>query len=266
MVIDSDKRAGDCLLKGESITETRGNRVLVDDVDIHLDRSELVGLIGPNGAGKSTLLSTLAGLKEPDTGQVMLHDKPIGQYAANQRAQQLGWLEQLSMAHWPVSVKHLVMLGRIPYLSRWQSPTDEDHQLVHEVMEATDCLSFQDQSVTTLSGGELTRVMLARALASEPSVLLADEPTAALDIGHQLQIMDLLKTFCTTERACIVVLHDLTLAARYCDRVYLMNDARVVASGLPMDVLNPDNVRSVYGVEIAVIGGQQPSLTALRRV
>ena len=244
----------------------RGGPDILHDCTIAVNEGEIAVIVGPNGAGKSTLLSTLAGLNEPDTGQVMLHDKPIGPYAANERAQQLGWLEQLSMAHWPVSVKHLVMLGRIPYLSRWQSPTDEDHQLVHEVMQATDCLSFQDQSVTTLSGGELTRVMLARALASEPSVLLADEPTAALDIGHQLQIMDLLKTFCTKERACIVVLHDLTLAARYCDRVYLMNDARVVASGLPMDVLNPDNVRSVYGVEIAVSGGQKPSITALRRI
>lgn len=266
MATVSHQREPAYLLAADSVRETRGNRVILDDIKVHVAAGELVGLIGPNGAGKSTLLSTLAGLNAPDMGQVYLHNKPIDEYSANQRAQELGWMEQLSSAHWPVSVKYLVMLGRIPYLSRWQSPTNEDHALVETIMKATDCWSFQDQSVTTLSGGELTRVMLARTLASEPSVLLADEPTAALDIGHQLQIMDLLRNFCNDNRACVVVLHDLSLAARYCDRLYLMNNTRMVAHGLPMDVLSQDNVRSVYGVEIAVGDGEIPSLTALRRV
>ena len=266
MATDSLNPGAAILLRAESLGEIRGNRVLLDCVDFHISQGEFIGLIGPNGAGKSTLLTTLAGLNTPDSGNVYLHDRPITEYSANQRAQELGWMEQLSSAHWPVSVKYLVMLGRIPYLTRWQSPSEEDHALVHDILKATDCLSFQDQSVMTLSGGELTRVMLARTLASEPSVLLADEPTAALDIGHQLQIMELLRAFCSGKRACVVVLHDLSLAARYCDRVYLMNDARMVASGLPMDVLNPDNVRSVYGVEISVNDGELPSLIPVRRV
>lgn len=266
MATVSQSDLSNSLLKAESVREKRGTRVILDDVKINVSAGELVGLIGPNGAGKSTLLSILAGLIEPDTGSVLLHSKPIREYSPNRRAQELGWMEQLSSAHWPVSVKYLVMLGRIPYLSRWQSPSEEDHALVNSIMKATDCWSFQDQSVTTLSGGELTRVMLARALASQPSILLADEPTAALDIGHQLQIMDLIRAFCTDSHACVVVLHDLSLAARYCDRIYLMNDARMVDSGLPMDVLSPDNVRSVYGVEMMVSGAEIPLLTPLRRV
>ena len=265
MVTDSQASVPEQLLVADSVRVQRGKRVLLDEINVEVSPNELVGLIGPNGAGKSTLLSTLAGLNTPDAGRVFLKNKPIDDYTPSQRAQQLGWMEQLSAAHWPVSVRHLVMLGRIPYLSRWQSPSDKDHELVHDIMKATDCLTLQDQSVTTLSGGELTRVMLARTLASEPSVLLADEPTAALDIGHQLQTMDLLRAFCSYDRACVVVLHDLSLAARYCDRIYLLNDSHMIASGVPMAVLNTDNIRSVYGVEISVQNGEIPSLVPLRR-
>jgi len=266
MAIDRLSQNESMVLGAESVSVIRGTKTLVNSVSLDLNKNELVGLVGPNGAGKSTLLSTLAGLNRPDSGRVQLHGKPIEQYSSIERAQRLGWMEQLSSAHWPVSVEHIVTLGRIPYLTRWQSLSDEDRELVRKVMQATDCLHLKDQAVTTLSGGELTRVMLARALAAEPTVLLADEPTAALDIGHQLQTMDLLRGFCSRERACIVVLHDLSLAARYCDRIYMLDNSELVASGSALDVLSPENVRKVYGVEITLaVSDDIPVLTPLHR-
>jgi len=243
MAIDRLSQNESMVLGAESVSVIRGTKTLVNSVSLDLNKNELVGLVGPNGAGKSTLLSTLAGLNRPDSGRVQLHGKPIEQYSSIERAQRLGWME-----------------------TRWQSLSDEDRELVRKVMQATDCLHLKDQAVTTLSGGELTRVMLARALAAEPTVLLADEPTAALDIGHQLQTMDLLRGFCSRERACIVVLHDLSLAARYCDRIYMLDNSELVASGSALDVLSPENVRKVYGVEITLaVSDDIPVLTPLHR-
>lgn len=242
------------LLSASNISVERSGSQLLNAVDIDVKAGELVGLIGPNGAGKSTLLSVLAGLDTPNTGAVQWLDAPLSQLSDRQRAQQIGWMEQLSAPHWPVSVEHLVMLGRLPYLTRWQSPTESDHANVEAALEATDCVALRERRVNTLSGGELTRVMLARVLATEPQLLFADEPIAALDIGHQLQTLDVLRAFATSERGCLVVLHDLSLASRYCDRLVLLNDGRCVASGVAKDVLTEQIVRDVYGVEVMAIG------------
>lgn len=250
------------LLEGLDVSVVRDNKHLLDSVTVRVGTNELVGLIGPNGAGKSTLLSVLAGLASPDKGQVLLQGSALENYADNDRARLIGWMEQVAAAHWPVSVEHLVTLGRLPYLSGWKAPTADDVKKVEAAMAATDCLKLRQQSVTTLSGGELTRVMLARVLASEPSVLLADEPVAALDIGHQLQTMEQLKSFSSAGRGCLVVLHDLTLARRYCDRLYLLNDAKLVAEGPPARVLSDENIRNVYGVEIEKNGNEVTYIVA----
>jgi len=238
-----------------------GNR-LVDNVSLCAQPGELVGLIGPNGAGKSTLLATLAGLVKPHKGEVVLAGRPLASYAANERAQTIGWLEQLAASHWPVSVEHLVSLGRLPYLSAWQNLTDDDHHDIESAMKATDCYSLRNRQVSNLSGGELTRVMLARVLAANPQVVLADEPVSALDIGHQLQTMELLKSLVGNGRTCVVVLHDLLLAQRYCDRLYLMNESRLVAHGVANTVLTPETLQAVYGVAIVAEPGQTPYFVA----
>lgn len=253
------------LLQGLNLCVERGNKRLLDDISVEIGSNELVGLVGPNGAGKSTLLSVLAGLETPKHGEVKLQGRALKSFADNERAQKMGWLEQFSASHWPVSVEHLVTLGRLPYLSRWRSPDAEDLQKVEAAMAATDCLALRNQSVTTLSGGELTRVMVARVLASEPDILLADEPVAALDIGHQLQTMEQLKKFSSCGRGCLVVLHELSLAMRYCDRLYLLNESRLVATGTPPDVLTAGNIRDVYGVEIETKGGTTPHIIPLSR-
>lgn len=262
--VNSEKEP-DGLLVGVGVSVKSGQKSLVSDVSIKIHAGEIVGLIGPNGAGKSTLLAALAGLNSKRQGEVLLEGKAIDKYSPGERAQRIGWMEQFAASHWPVSAEHLVTLGRLPYLSRWQGPGPEDQVIIERAMQATDCLAFRQQSVNTLSGGELTRVMLARVLASEPLIILADEPVAALDIGHQLQTMEQLTTYANNDRGCLVVLHDLALAARYCSRLYLMNASRIVAEGLPAEVLSRENLRDVYAVELESTGDENPFVIPVSR-
>ena len=253
------------LLGANDIRVQRSGQTLLSGVSLTVQPGEVVGLIGPNGAGKSTLLSIMAGLNKADSGDVQLLGRELSSYSSRDRARHIGWMEQLATAHWPVSVEHLVTLGRLPYLSRWQKLDSDDQMIVKQALTDTDCLHLKDRQVTTLSGGELTRVMLARALASEPKILLADEPIAALDIGHQLQTMDLLRDFAKGDKACVVVLHDLSLAARYCDRLYLLHESVLVANGGVASVLSTGNLKAVYGVDVIAGCDEVPWIVPVRR-
>jgi iron complex transport system ATP-binding protein len=253
-------------LVGNDICVTRSGKALLNKVSLSAYPGELVGLIGPNGAGKSTLLGVLAGLVSADHGEVSLDGAPLHSISARQRAQQLGWLEQQGSIYWPVNVERLVTLGRLPYLPAWQVPSESDHQIVQQAMADCDCLSIRERDATTLSGGERARALLARAMAAEPDILLADEPVSSLDLGHQLQTMDLLRQFSRQERTCVVVLHDLSLAARYCDRLYLLDKGQLIAYGSVADVLGRENLRQVYGVDVVTGFDEVPWIVPLRRI
>lgn len=227
-----------------------GDTHIVNNVSMHAMPGEIVGLIGPNGAGKSTLLSQLAGISKPDTGDVQLDGQTLHSMNASVRAQAIGWLEQIGQINWPLSVKRLVSLGRYPHRSSWQKLSEQDEQAIMQALDKTDCLHLQDRDATTLSGGERARVLMARVLAAQPTLLLADEPVSSLDLGHQLQTMNVLRQFASGNNACVVVLHDLSLAARYCDRLYLLHKGKVIAEGNAATVLSNTNIRDVYGVEV----------------
>lgn len=237
-------------LNATAITITKSGRTLVDGVSLCMQAGELVGLIGPNGAGKSSLLAALAGIERHSSGTIDIDGRPLHRYTDQQRSARIAWLEQSGRVNWPVSVERLVMLGRIPHLPTWGKATEADHQAVEHALTASDCQIIRHQSATTLSGGERSRVLMARALAAEPTLLFADEPVSALDLGHQLQTMEILRQFASKERAALVVLHDLSLAARYCDRLYLMSEGKIAASGGVAAVLSPKNLASVYGVSV----------------
>ncbi|WP_020559612.1 ABC transporter ATP-binding protein [Thiofilum flexile] len=254
------------LLKTTVLSFSQTKRMILDAISIELYKGELIGLIGPNGAGKSTLLKILAHLLKPDSGQVFWKNKELSTLKANERAKALAWLEQNGAIHWPLTVERLVALGRLPHLAAWQKLTEADQQVVDQVLIETDLAALRGRDATTLSGGERSRVLLARALASEPQVLLADEPIAALDLGHQLQTMQLLREFAQGERASVVVLHDLALAARYCDRLYLMQHGKIVATGKPEQVLTPELLAQVYGVECVLGATPYPWLVPVRRL
>lgn len=226
-----------------------GDRTILDQVDLHLHSGEVLGLIGPNGAGKSTLLRVLAGLQIPDHGTAQILGEPADKIPADTRARALSYLPQSGPIAWSMSVEALVMLGRLPHRAAFRAPGADDQMAVERAMTACDVMAFRHRPVNQLSGGERARVLLARALATEAEILLADEPIAGLDPQHQLAVMDTLQHLAHDRRnGVIIVLHDLTMAARYCDRLLLLSDGRVIADGSPTDVLTPQNLEQVYGI------------------
>jgi len=224
---------------------------LVSNLSFDVFAGEVLGVIGPNGAGKSTLLAALAGIQKFSQGNIELDGDPIHTLSSFQRAQTISWIEQTGQVHWPLSVERLVMLGRIPHLPAWGKPTAQDKRAVETALHDADCQTLRTRKIATLSGGERARVLLARALAAEPSLLFADEPVSALDLSHQLQTMQLLKNFSTNGNSTVVVMHDLSLAARYCDRLLLLHNGELKACGQAADVLTEQNIEAVYGVSVA---------------
>ncbi|MEE9334139.1 MAG: ABC transporter ATP-binding protein [Granulosicoccaceae bacterium] len=249
--------AEDSLLLAGDIHVDIAHHQLLSEIYIALHKNELIGLIGPNGAGKSTLLNVMAGLRAPNRGNVELLNRPLEKYPANQRAQLISWLAQQGHVHWPITVRNLVSLGRLPHQKAWKKTNDTAEQKVAAAMTETDCSHLAGRQFSTLSGGEQARVLIARALAADPTVLLADEPIASLDPGHQLQTMELLKRFATKGKGCITVMHDLSLATRYCDTLYLLDGGKLVAKGSPSAVLTDENLQKVYGVK--ALRGDTPS-------
>jgi iron complex transport system ATP-binding protein len=220
-------------------------RPIVRNASVQIGRGELVGLIGPNGAGKSTLLRALCGLLPLARGSVRLNSEETKKLRAHALARQIAYLPQRQVLHWQLSARQVVELGRLPHAG---APAAEHERAIGKAVERTDIKDLIDQEVDTLSGGERARVMLARALAVESEVLLADEPVAALDPFHAIQIMELLRNLAREGMTVLIVLHDLTLAMRFCDRLFLMQNGLVTASGRATDVLSPDHLAIAYRV------------------
>jgi iron complex transport system ATP-binding protein len=244
------------LLEGEGLEVRLNGHCILQRVGFHLQRGEMLGLIGPNGAGKSTLLRLLAGLLPQSAGRLRLDGQALDQLPPEQRARRIAYLAQNGPVHWPLPVERLVALGRLPHLPPWGEAGEGQRQVIERVLRDTDLLPLRRRPFDTLSGGEKARVLLARALAVEPEVLLADEPVAALDPAHQLEVMDLLRRHCRAGGAAVVVLHDLPLAAHYCDRLQLLHRGESVACDTPAAVLQADNLRRVYGLLPNAPGGE----------
>lgn len=208
----------------------------------------LVGLIGSNGAGKTTLLRLLAGLSRPDAGRVLLDGTPLATLPERIRARRLAYLAQSTTVHWPVSARTVVEMGRVPHAGTLERLKPVDHDVVARVIAETRIEALADRSVDTLSGGERARVLLARALAVEADVLLVDEPLAALDPHHALATLQLLRSEAERGRLVIAVMHDLSLASRWCDRVLLLNHGKLVADGAPHTVCSPDTLARHYDI------------------
>ncbi|MEE8364824.1 MAG: ABC transporter ATP-binding protein [Gammaproteobacteria bacterium] len=237
------------LLKATRLEYLIGDLPILKGIDFEINEGELIGLIGPNGAGKSTLLRLLTQVESPSAGEVLFDGHAIDQLSAEERARRIGYLVQGAKAHWPFSVEKLVGLGRIPYQKWWQQASNQDHEKVLQAMQMTETLAYRNRVVTTLSGGEHTLVMLARVMATEPQLIFADEPVAALDPYHQLHVMEILRNHASDQGAAVVVLHDLSLAARFCDRLYLLNHGELYCSGSTIEVLSAENIATVYGVK-----------------
>jgi iron complex transport system ATP-binding protein len=237
-------------MRMDGVSRASNGRVLLDDISLVVQRGQFAGIIGPNGAGKSTLLRTMAGLLAPSEGAVLLDGASLDTYRRRQVAQQIACVPQQSVVgEFGFLSKDVVLMGRYPHLEPWQSGTASDRDIVTKAMVDTETLPFAQRTITELSGGERQRVTLARALAQTPKVLLLDEPTASLDLYHQLQVLNLIRQLVDQEgMAAVAALHDLSLASRYCDRLLLMQQGRIVADGTPAEVLTPEHLARVYGV------------------
>ena len=232
-------------LQAENVSWSVAAKQIVDAVSLVVDEGEFVGLIGPNGSGKSSLLRTIYRILQPDSGVIELGGTNVWDVTPGEVARQMAVVMQESTGDFDFSVREIVMMGRNPHKGMFDRETVWDIQLVDDALDQVGIVDFAQRSFLTLSGGEKQRVLIARALVQQANFLVLDEPTNHLDIHYQLEILELVKSLGTTT---IAALHELNLAAFYCDRPYVLKQGQLVASGTPEAVLHPDLIRDVYGV------------------
>lgn len=241
------------MLQAQALTAGYNQAPIIHAVDLSVAHGEFVGVVGPNGCGKSTLVRALSRVLPPLSGRVLLDGTDIYQLPARRLARRLAVVTQESPLAFYFTVREVVLMGRAPHLPRFALEGPRDLAIAYAAMERTHTLAFADRPITALSGGERQRCLIARALTQEPDLLLLDEPTAHLDVNHQIEVLDLARTL-TAEQALatIIVLHDLNLASQYCDRLALMARGRVIAAGPPAAVITEANLRHAYGTELHV--------------
>ena len=227
-----------------------GSKVVVRDITFKVMPGEIVGLIGPNGCGKSTIIRALSRIIPLRSGKIFLDGKDISRLPRQELARLLGVVPQMPLLPNAFTAFEIVLMGRNPHLGLFQYEGEKDLAIAWRAMERTATQSLAQRRIGELSGGEIQRIVIARVLAQEPKSILLDEPTANLDISHQVEILDLIKNLCLTNKLTVVIaLHDLNLAAQYCDRLLLINNGRVHAEGTPREVINPQNIKEVYGAD-----------------
>lgn len=241
------------MLRADNLEVRRGTAVVLSGVDVHLPPGEVLGVLGPNGAGKSTLLGALSGELDACVGRVTLDGKALGDWAGQARAQRLAVLPQHSTLSFAFPVREVVAMGRLPHATG----RVRDAEIIEQALLAADAAHLCSRSYLELSGGERQRVHLARVLAQlwpggEGQTLLLDEPTSALDPLHQHTTLQAVGDFARQGAAVLVIVHDLNLAARYCDRILLLQDGRPYVVGTPHEVLQADALRAVFGLDVLI--------------
>ncbi len=237
----------------QNVAAAYDEKKILADLSFQVSKGELIGILGPNGCGKTTLLRLLAGVLKPAAGSIELLGKPLERYPRRQIARTVSVLPQETVVDFPFTALEVVLMGRAPYLKPFEWEHTEDLEIAQEAMRLTDCEEFANQDIRSLSGGERERVLLARALAQCPQVLLLDEPTTHLDIKHLAETYHLLKRLngekCLT---ILVVLHDLNFAAMTCSRILMLADGGLRADGSPQQVLNAELIEGVYGAPVVM--------------
>lgn len=237
------------LLEARGVSWSVRDRSIISGVSLAPMPGSMVGILGPNGSGKSTLLRVMTGLQRPDSGHVLLDGSDIRRMSRRQFSRRVALVEQDVSTDQNPTVRDVIELGRIPHRAAWAGPNPDDDEAVARAATTTSLTARLDQRYGTLSGGERQRVQIARALAQEPEVLVLDEPTNHLDIRHQLDLLALVRG---TGATVIAALHDLNLAATYCDHLLVLADGEAVTSGPPAEVITEEMIRTVYGVSAQV--------------
>lgn len=247
-------------LQAMDVQAVLGSSPILKGVSLQVGHKELVGIIGPNGSGKSTLLKCLYRVLKPAGGAILLDGKPLEQHSFKESARQVAVVAQHNYYNFDFSVENVVLMGRAPHKRALERDSPRDHQIVAQALETVGMASFARRSFFTLSGGEQQRVVLARALAQDAPCLILDEPTNHLDIRFQLQFMDIVKSL---DRTVISAIHDLNIAAMYCDRIYAVKGGEIVGCGTPRQLLTEDFIRAVYEVDAKVITDENGQIHVL---
>jgi iron complex transport system ATP-binding protein len=244
-------------IEAQGLRMRLGSREVLRGLDIVANTGEVTAVIGPNGAGKTTLLKVLAGLLAPTAGSLSLDARALGDWPPPARARALAYLPQERTTYWALSARAVVALGRLPHQPMGAGESAADTRAIDTALAAMDIGHLADRPVPEMSGGERARVLVARALAQDPQALLADEPAAGLDPAHQLALFHHFTRLASAGRTVVVAMHDLSLAARFCHRIVLMQVGRSIAAGAPAEVLKSEHLAAVYGIaaRYAVIDG-----------
>jgi iron complex transport system ATP-binding protein len=252
------------ILELERISFKYGEKQVLQNVTLTVAKGEFFGILGPNGSGKSTLLKLIDGIRLPCEGEIRLKGIAPGKMQRKDVARLVAVVPQEASWVFPLTVEEVVLMGRTPHIGRFAFESERDLAVARSAMEATDILPFAARLMETLSGGERQRVLIARALAQEPEVILLDEPTSSLDIAHQIRTFDLIRSLSRSAGLTVVsVTHDMNLASLYCDRIALLEEGRLHSLGRPGEVLNESNISEVYRVNVVV---DHHPLTGLPRV
>lgn len=223
---------------------------VLKNISFKLENGEILGILGPNGCGKTTLLRNMNGNLLPDSGTVFLDGADIRSYSKKEIAKKISSVPQTNDIRFAFTVEDIVSMGRMPYLDLFSPENREDENIVHESMRMAGIFDFKDRYVNTMSGGERQKVIIARSLAQTTDLVLMDEPTLHLDVSAQFEILDIMSGLSQTRGLTIVVVsHDLSMVAKYCDRILLIHDHRIHALGTPEDVLTPENMATVFNVD-----------------
>ncbi|HHV65309.1 MAG TPA: ABC transporter ATP-binding protein [Peptococcaceae bacterium] len=229
-------------------------KIVLRDISLQIPKGQITGIIGPNGSGKTTLLKVLSGANKPCAGQVLLNKRPLQDYSRQEIARQIAFLEQNNNGSLPFTVREVVEMGRYPWLKPLAPLTLKDKEVIASALECFDLTAKQDRVVETLSGGERQLVSLARAMAQEPKILILDEPTTYLDIGHQSMVMEYLRKWHKESATTIImVIHDLNLSSQYCDHLIVLNDGRFIQAGNKDEVLCEELIAKTYKASFSMI-------------
>ncbi|MDB5055371.1 MAG: yvrA [Bacilli bacterium] len=242
------------MIRVEKLAKRFDTQLILQDIDFHVAKGAFFGIIGPNGSGKSTLMQTISGIEPASEGNIWLEGKPVHAYSTKELARWVTVLQQDALPPVRFSVREVVEMGRYPFQNWLGEETKDCTALIDAIMDKLSIRELADRQVELLSGGERQRVALAKSMAQQPRLLLLDEPTTFLDIGYQIQMMDYIRSWQQEAGLTIVaVLHDLNLAAQYCDQLLVLNQGRIVGLGTPQEMLNSELISEVYGTKPIIL-------------
>jgi iron complex transport system ATP-binding protein len=240
-------------LQLHDVTLAYGTRVVLQNISFETQQGETLGIVGPNGCGKSTLIKAITRLLPPSSGRILIDGRDVARISPSEIAKLIAVVPQTPILPDAFTALEVVLMGRTPHLGFLRYESRRDVSIALHAMEMTQTPHLSERRIGELSGGERQRLVIARALTQEPRIVLLDEPTAHLDINYQVETLDLISSLCAQQGlTALIALHDLNLAAQYCDRIIMISDGRIYAEGLPREVITEQNVRQVYGAEVCV--------------